>query len=362
MKGSILVVDDNRLNRVLLSAHLTDLGYQVQPVSSGQIALDLLNKQPFDVVLLDLLMPDVDGYSILAYMKNHATLQHIPVIVISAMKDMASIVNCIKLGATDYLPKPFEPVLLKARLEASLNKKFLRDAERSYTQELQAQNEELDAFAGTVAHDLLNPLAAIIGFSELLLIDSKTASEEMQRNWLASIINTGYRMQNIIDELLMLAKVRKEAVKTYPLNMDELVNEAIERLPQMIGTYQPKITRPDTWLIGMGHGPWVVEIWVNYLSNGLKYGGRPPILELGSDRPGPGLVRYWVRDNGPGIAEQDKSRLFVPFTRLNQIKIDGQGLGLSIVKRIADKLGGEVGLESEPGRGSLFWFSLDESQ
>ena len=108
----------------------------------------------------------------------------------------------------------------------------------------------------------------------------------------------------------------------------------------------------------MGHQPWVEEIWVNYLSNAIKYGGRPPKVELGAMVLSNGMVRYWVRDNGPGISPEDQKRLFVPFTKLKQVNTKGHGLGLSIVQRIAAKLGGQVGVESKVGAGSLFWFTL----
>jgi signal transduction histidine kinase len=102
---------------------------------------------------------------------------------------------------------------------------------------------------------------------------------------------------------------------------------------------------------------------VNYLSNGLKYGGRPPRIELGADRVehGPGgqpLIRFWIRDNGAGLTPEERAKLFVPFTQLAQVEVEGHGLGLSIVQRIVDKLGGRAGVESEVGRGSLFWFTL----
>ncbi len=103
------------------------------------------------------------------------------------------------------------------------------------------------------------------------------------------------------------------------------------------------------------------EVWVNYISNGCKYGGQPPRLELGWDRPeGESAVRFWVHDNGDGISPDDQPRLFVPFTRLDHVHVKGYGLGLSIVRRIVEKLGGQVGVESEgvPGRGSLFYFTL----
>jgi signal transduction histidine kinase len=108
----------------------------------------------------------------------------------------------------------------------------------------------------------------------------------------------------------------------------------------------------------MGYAPWIEEVWMNYISNGIKYGGKPPRLELGAECLSGGAVRFWIRDNGVGVAPAQQSQLFVPFSRLHQIRAQGHGLGLSIVQRIVNKLGGEVGVESDGEHGSLFFFTL----
>jgi len=100
----------------------------------------------------------------------------------------------------------------------------------------------------------------------------------------------------------------------------------------------------------MGHAPWIEQVWINYISNALKYGGRPPRVELGADPPSDGAVRFWVRDNGPGFTPEEQARLFTPFTRLAQMSVEGHGLGLSIVQRIVDKLGGQVSAEAGSAR------------
>ena len=114
----------------------------------------------------------------------------------------------------------------------------------------------------------------------------------------------------------------------------------------------------DSWPRALGHAAWVEEVWANYLSNAIKYGGQPPRVMLGAEPQQDGMVRYWVRDNGPGLAPEDQARLFTPFTRLDQVRVKGHGLGLSIVRRIVEKLGGQVGVESQLGQGSTFFFIL----
>ena len=115
---------------------------------------------------------------------------------------------------------------------------------------------------------------------------------------------------------------------------------------------------PREWVAGFGYVPWVEQVWINYLSNGMKYGGTPPCLELGSSLDANGQARFWVRDNGPGLPEAQQEKLFSEFTRLEPIRVQGHGLGLSIVKRIVTKLGGEVGVMSELDQGSTFYFTL----
>jgi len=134
--GSLLVVDDNSMNRIMLSRYITKLGYQATLVENGRQALDKLQGEPFDLVLLDVQMPKMDGYEVLEHLKADPRLRDIPVIMISAVEELESVVTCIELGAQDYLPKPFNPVLLRARLTACLERKRLRDQEVDYLQQV----------------------------------------------------------------------------------------------------------------------------------------------------------------------------------------------------------------------------------
>lgn len=242
---------------------------------------------------------------------------------------------------------------------------------RRHTVELQARNEDLDAFAHTAAHDLKGPLGYMVGFAEVLEQNHDILSEEERYRSLRTIIRSGRKMSNIIDELLLLAELRKMKVEMRPLDMATIVAEAQERLAYLIEEHQAEITLPERWPVALGYGPWVEEVWVNYLSNALKYGGQPPRVELGTSHPPvcpihgeeevERRVCFWVRDNGPGLTPEDQARLFTPFTRLDQARAKGHGLGLSIVRRIVEKLGGQVGVKSEAGQGSVFSFTLREA-
>lgn len=277
---------------------------------------------------------------------------------------------------------------------------------RQYAHELEASNAELDAFAHTVAHDLKAPLSIVIGFSSLLETRlTRMPTDQIGEN-LRRITQTGYKMQNIIDELLLLAGIRKQSdVPFSPLEMGDIVAEVQNRLKEQFEQHAATVSAPEQWPVAWGYHAWVEEIWVNYLSNALKYGGRPPHITLGWDvgsvvngewqrenaelgmenfelgilnaelsMPEPEIpdspipnssipnsqhIRFWVQDNGPGLTPEEQLRLFTQFTRLRHIReAEGHGLGLSIVQRIAERLNGYVGVESEVGRGSRFYFTL----
>ncbi len=224
--------------------------------------------------------------------------------------------------------------------------------------DLQARNEELDAFAHTVAHDLRSPLGNITGYADLLRWDAAVMTSAEVADLALEMLQQGRRMRNIIDELLLLAGMRKEDVRLEPLEMGEVVAEALARLADQIARGEAEIRLPPSWPVALGYAPWVEEVWANLLSNALTYGGQPPVIELGGEPWGETQIRFWVRDNGPGIAAESRQLIFLPFTRLSQSPASGSGLGLSIVQRIVTKLGGEVGVESELGQGSLFFFIL----
>ncbi|MGQ9851050.1 MAG: PAS domain-containing sensor histidine kinase, partial [Aggregatilineaceae bacterium] len=235
---------------------------------------------------------------------------------------------------------------------------------KDITERIQAAQEreqliqELDAFARTVAHDLKSPLSPILGYSELLLDEKSELSPEMRRSFVQMIADSARRMGNIIDELLLLARMRQSELQTHPLDMAAIVADALGRLAYLINEYEADIVVADAWPPALGYAPWVVEVWVNYISNALKYGGNPPRVELGADVLPDGTPRFWVRDNGAGLTAEQEALLFTPFTQLSNGHVEGHGLGLSIVQRIVERLAGEVGVESEPGQGSLFYFTL----
>ncbi|MEQ8675509.1 MAG: PAS domain-containing protein [Aggregatilineales bacterium] len=238
-------------------------------------------------------------------------------------------------------------------------RKEFEDQMRQQAIELQTRNEELDAFAYTVAHDLKNPISSMMGFTSLILNYLDRMDDDKIRENLQLIMEGGYKLKEIINALLLLAGVNKmEGAQMTEIDMREVVSAAKKRMMSTIVESGATIILPDEWLPAIGYAPWIEEIWANYLSNAIKYGGEPPHIKLGSEKVDGDMVRYWVKDNGQGLTEDEQGHVFTPFTRLSQVKIEGHGLGLSVVHRIVEKLGGQVGVESEVGKGSVFSFTL----
>lgn len=236
---------------------------------------------------------------------------------------------------------------------------FLRaDAEsRKPSAELQERNRELSAYAHTVAHNLKDPLAVIIGTSDAILRISDLTQEELHA-YLQQIQATARTMDDMIDNLLLLSELADVRVPVAPLEMSAIVSNVRMRLGHLVDQQQARVTFPDAWPTALGYAPWIEEVWSNLISNAIKYGGRPPRVELGAASRPDAMVVFWVRDNGMGLSPEAQASLFQPFTQFGAVRTPGHGLGLSIVRRIVEKLGGQVGVETEAGRGSQFFFTL----
>ena len=225
---------------------------------------------------------------------------------------------------------------------------------------LLARNEELDAYAHTVAHDLKNPVAAILGFAEHLEESVDSMPESEKRESLEAITRSAQKMQGIIDALLLLGEARRSDVAIGAVDLGLLAAECLESLAHEVMRLGAEVRLPETWPSAIGYAPWVEQVFTNYVSNALKYGGRPPRVELGAEVVNQRSVRLWVRDNGRGLTPEEIGMTFAPFTRLSVEDVAGHGLGLSIVRRLVERMGGEVAVESEgtPGTGCTFSFTL----
>lgn len=362
-EGTLLIVDDTPANVSVLFDFLTETGFKVLVAQDGKRAIQKATYAKPDLILLDVMMPGMDGFEVCQILKSQEATENIPVIFMTALADTVDKVRGFNLGAADYITKPIQHEEVLARVATHLKFRKLQIQLQEHAIELEKRNMELNAFARTVAHDLKNPLNVIIGYSDMLLVDCKPGRvPELETiEQLRLVAQAGYRMLNIIDALLLLAGVSTRAkVEVHPLDMPLIIKQVLQdRLAYVLKESQGDVILPDSWQTAVGYAPWVEEIWANYLSNGLKYGGKPPRLELGSDvQEEEGMVRFWIRDNGPGLTPEAQAQLFTPFTRLHRDHAEGHGLGLSIVQQIVEKLGGHAGVESTIHQGSTFYFTL----
>jgi two-component system, sensor histidine kinase and response regulator len=366
---TLLIVDDIPANVKFLLDFLTEAGFKVLVAKEGKAAIKKAEYAHPDLILLDVMMPGLDGFKVCEILKSQENTQDIPIMFMTALSETVDKVKGFSLGAVDYVTKPIQHEEVLSRITTHLKLRKLQqqlEAElqlkKEYAIELEKRNTELNAFARTVAHDLKNPLNGLLGLSNRLLnhCSPNHVCNETDQKCLQLIVESGDKMVDIVNALLLLARASaQEQVKTKPLDMSSIITQVIEkRLVYMIRDFQAEIRLPKTWPVALGYAPWIEEVWANYLSNGLKYGGQPPYLEIGAENQEDGKIRFWVRDNGPGLAEEAKVKLFMPFTRLHKERAEGHGLGLSIVQQIVEKLGGKVGVDNAENQGSLFYFTL----
>lgn len=246
-------------------------------------------------------------------------------------------------------------------LRASLQRRVAQaTAElREQADMLQERNIELDAYAHSVAHDLKNPLATVVGMSALIRTLGPSMAEPQRLDMVSRIHAAGLKMVEIIDSLLLLGHARSDAdVPLGRIDLSLQIKEALKGLSVQVANAGASIEihapLPDV----IGFAPWVDRVLSNYLANALKYGGDSPRIDLGAQGLPDGQVEVWVQDHGPGLSSEAQARLFQPFSRAGRVGGDGHGLGLSIVRRIVERMGGSVGCESAAGHGARFWLRL----
>jgi two-component system, sensor histidine kinase and response regulator len=347
---TVLIVDDQPENVAILCNFLGRHGYALLIANDGESALDIVNAQQPDIVLLDIMMPGINGFEVCRRLKADKNTCDVPVIFMTALTDTADKLEGFAVGGVDYITKPFKYEEVRARLKLHLDLFRLQD-------ELRARNAELEAFAYSLAHDLKTPLATINGSADLLALSCHAYMDSEMRDNLEMIQKNAGKSAEVINALLMLADTaRQGAAPLEPLRMDFIMPAVKRRLGVLLKEYQGELIMPTAWPFACGYPAWVEEVWVNLICNAIKHGGHPPRVEVGADAGQDGLVRFWVRDNGVGVSTAMQENLFVPFSQLHTRR--QHGLGLSICHNIVTKLGGSIGVESAPGQGSLFYFTL----
>jgi signal transduction histidine kinase len=389
----VLVADDNAVSRLLLSESVRRLGHRTITAANGRQALDLLRDQPVDLALLDIEMPELDGRQVLERMKADPAWRPIPVIMVSAIDELAEVVRCIAGGAEDYLPKPFEPTLLAARIGASLEKKRLRDAERRRTAELEKALAELraaqsrllvqeklaslGALTAGIAHEIKNPLNFVTNFAELsqelfaelragleragpLAADVEETLTALEQNT-AKVREHARRADGIVAGMLLHARGGKGHWQTVDLNA--LVDQAVALAYHGLRARDPslQVALEKDYDPAAGHVLALPQdlsrVFLNLAANGC-YAAREKKRKAGPDftptltlrtRGLGDRVEVRVRDNGDGVPAAVRERLFQPFFTTKPAG-EGTGLGLSISYDIVVRVHrGELRLETEEG-------------
>jgi signal transduction histidine kinase len=366
-RTSVLLIEDSprdvrQIREMLVGDAAKQRATSFDLIHAGRLASGLarLVNTKIDVVLLDITLPDGHGLDAIASVRTIAPT--VPIITLSDIEDELLAVETMQKGTQDNLVKGrLNAGSLARAIRAAIERQRLVAELAHKAMELEARNTELDEFAHTVAHQVQGLLSQMVGYTGYIEMNYASGLDEEGRRVLHQVLQSGHKMNNVISELLLLASVRKGDLIEVPLDMARIVSEALKRLRFQIAEVDAAIVTPESWPVAMGYPSWIEEVWVNYLSNALKYGGSAPRVTLGAESQKDGMIRYWVKDLGRGIDPKDQRRLFTAHTRLNQIRARGEGLGLSIVRRILHRLGGQVGVDSNLDQGSVFWFTLPEA-
>jgi signal transduction histidine kinase len=396
-RGTMLAVDDNPQNRELLKRMLERQGYSVTTAANGEECLRLLTEQRFDLVLLDVIMPGLSGFDVLSRIRTSEEWRNVPVIVVSALDESSAAIRCIEMGAEDYLPKPFDPVLLKARIGATLEKKRLRDQEIRYARELERALDELrqaqdrlvvqeklaslGALTAGIAHELKNPLNFITNFATLAReaagdLRSELDRTEPDREEIGYLIGTivenvgriedhGKRADRIVRGMLLHSRGQSEAREVSDINglVEEALNLAYHGIRARDHGFNVNIRRefqPDLARVPV-RSEEISRVLLNILNNAFYAMNEkqknapadyaPELLARTSDEGD--SIAILIEDNGNGISAPLQKKIFDPFFTTKPAG-SGTGLGLSISFDIMRAHEGSLSVESEPGRFARF--------
>lgn len=387
--STILVVDDSHANLRLLTNILAEAGFKVRPADSGDIALESVETGLPDLILLDIRMPAMDGLEVCRRLKADRSTGDIPVVFISALADTAEKISAFEAGGVDYVTKPFKKHEVLARVHTHLSlsrmKKNLEQRVSERTTELEKANRELDRrnrelhdLLHAASHDLRAPLVSLRGFADIVASRCDEAQKTLAtirsgkslRAALAPLlgeeipealeyIQTGSaKMFALLKGLLDLSRLENATLAIERLDLNAMVAEVV-RSVKFTAEQAGVTVEVDNLPPCRGDRTQVYQVFLNLVDNALKHldPERPGHIRV-SARTEQNQVVYCVEDNGVGIAPEDRERVFSLFHRLDPERGAGHGLGLTIVRRILDRHGAEIRLESTPGRGSKFFVSL----
>jgi two-component system sensor histidine kinase/response regulator len=361
-KPSVLIVDDVPANLLALEAQLEDVDCELVRAASGNEALRQLLKRDYAVMLLDVQMPEMDGFEVARYARDNPGTRDVPIIFLTAMLDTEE--NALRgygSGAVDVLFKPINGQILKSKVQVFLD---LYKSRRQLKGEIEAHEKtlaELEAFNYSVSHDLRAPLRPLDGFSLALLEDYGDVLDDKARNYLVRIRGAAQRMSQLIDDLLNLSRIGRAAVRPARVNLSNMALQIVDELRRDDPTRARSVELVTTDLSVRGDAQLLRIALENLLRNAWKFTREraTATIELGS-RSERGEQVYFVKDNGVGFDLAFAKRLFQPFQRFHTIdEYEGTGIGLAIVERVIRHHGGRIWAASSPGEGATFSFTLD---
>lgn len=362
---NVLYVEDDPGTAELLRNHLLQADCIVTLASDGERGIALCSTRKFDVVLIDHTLPGMTGLDILRQLRE---VYETPpaMIMLTGTGDEQIAVEAMRAGADDYIIKDVAGSYFELIIRVIHRVLDQRDLRRNHERLLIEQSrliEELQAFSYAVAHDLKQPITVLLSSVGLLERFIKIHDEDRTQQKLTSMYQTINQMDDTLNALILFARIRETAtIELEPINMRDIVTKVIKQLEDTINKSGALISVQEEMPKAVGYAPWIERIWINYLTNAIKYGGVPPQVRIGATTEPNGVISYWVKDNGEGLTSADLEKLFVPFSRLREQRAEGHGLGLSIVSLIARKLGGEAKVVSKPEEGTIFSFTLHQTE
>lgn len=362
----ILVVDDVAQNIQVVGTMLREAGYSIMPATSGAAALQRVAKKLPDLILLDLMMPGMDGLEVCRALKDNPAAAAIPIIFLTASNEMDHLIQGLAAGAVDYVTKPFNPPELLARVRTHLELKHARNTIVRFGEELGRLNEEKNEFMGIAAHDLRNPLGVIKGYAEMVMEEAHDANHPDLEEIGRKIQDAAARMAEMVQNLLDSNRIERGEMR-----LDLASTDLGELTRAVVETQQPRAAAKDQTIQFENRDPTpvtadrtlMIQVLENLVSNAVKYSPRGKQIQIDLTRT-PDHVRLQVRDEGPGLSADDQGKLFGKFARLSAKPTGGEhatGLGLSIVKKMVEAMRGRVWCESEPGKGATFIVELPAS-
>ncbi len=348
----ILIVDDEEVARDILQGFLYRGGYRLAFASNGQEALTFVEQSPPDAILLDVMMPDIDGFEVCQRLKANKRWRHIPIILITALGGREELIRGLEAGADDFLFKPINDLELRARVRSLLRIKKQYD-------ELQANLEMREDLAHMMVHDMRTPLGAILGYSELLLLQQSLMPEYADS--IAKIHGQAQRLNSFINDMLMVAKMEADELILNPSEVDvsELVRKVKGSHEVMAASKRITLSLdlpPESRQISLDKNLFE-RLLDNLISNGLKYSPPGSKVKVKLEHPATGKpqLRLQVFDQGEGIREEDRSRIFDKY-KVATLKEQGVqvGLGLAFCKMVVDAHQGHIFVADNQPNGSIF--------